>query len=330
MKAVILRGYGDVGCFEMAELPLPVVKKGEVLIRVMAVSFNPVDYRIRKGMNEARSLNSDILGRDLSGVIMEVGEQVVGFKPGDEVFSYVADIASSGTYTEYVAVPFQLVCKKPASLTHGEAAAITASMILEKTKPHPTASLFLAGGAGGVGSFVMLLAKMSGIETIVTTAGSTRSFYYLVQRMGLPPGRIMNYRDGNFMVNAVASVNGKFDVAIDLVGGDMLSACCHLLNINGHLASVTEAPERADFDVLSSKNASFHTIRANAFSLSPDPSSWLYYQNRLQQLAELFDKNIIAKPLITDVGTFSVSTIAKAHMLLEAGGVQGKLTMSFW
>ena len=105
MRAIVLSGFGGVDNFRLAELPIPPLRSGEVRIRVESVSFNPVDCQIRKGLPESREIGSPILGRDLSGVIDAVHDDVTGFRPGDAVYSYVCKLASSGTYAEYVSVP---------------------------------------------------------------------------------------------------------------------------------------------------------------------------------------------------------------------------------
>jgi NADPH:quinone reductase len=102
MKAIVLNSFGSADNFAAADLPIPKLRKGEVRIKVKAVSFNPVDYQIRKGQPESSRVRSMILGRDLSGSVDAVHEDVTDFNAGDEVFSYVCDLASSGTYVEYV------------------------------------------------------------------------------------------------------------------------------------------------------------------------------------------------------------------------------------
>src|SRR5215469_15446791 len=109
MKAIVLAAHGGSENFRLAELPLPTLRRGDVRIKVRSVSFNPVDYQIRKGLAESRNVSSPILGRDLSGVVDAVHGSVSDFKPGDEVYSYVCDLASSGTYAEFVSVPEELV-----------------------------------------------------------------------------------------------------------------------------------------------------------------------------------------------------------------------------
>jgi NADPH:quinone reductase len=333
MKAIILKEYGSADNFEMIDIPIPEIKKGEVRIRIIAVSFNPVDYQIRKGLAEGKFVKSNILGRDLSGVVEEVGENVTDFIKGDEVYSYVCNLASSGTYTEYISVPSALVWKKPISLSHEEAASvpvagITAWLALNKIKNQTSKNIFIAGGADGVGSFAIMFAKTMSFQSIVTTAGNEKSHSHLVQNLHLSPEQIINYKSVNFIEKSIEVNNGYFDSAFDLVGGEMLSACCELLSIDGNLASITEAPNQSDFDKLFHKNASFHSIGANAYSLSENQVFWKKYQYILNEISKLFDSPLIPKPLITNLGSLSIDTVKTAHYLLENNLVQGKLIMT--
>jgi NADPH:quinone reductase len=333
MKAVILKGYGSADNFEIADLPIPKTQNGQIRIKIKAVSFNPVDYQIRKGLPEGRLVKSNILGRDLSGIVDEVAADVTDFRKGDEVFCYVCNLASSGTYTEYICVPSELVGKKPVSLSHGQAASIpvagiTAWLALGKTKPDKSKSVFVAGGAGGVGTFAIMFAKQSGIQNIITTAGNDRSLNYLIQTLQLNKEQIINYKDDDFIEKAIDRNGGCFAIALDFVGGEMLSACCELLAIDGNLASVTDPPDRDAFEVLFQKNASFHSIGANAYSLSNNREHWKTYQRILNDISALFDSGKINKPPVTIVGSLSVDTVKKAHELLENNSVQGKLIMT--
>jgi NADPH:quinone reductase len=333
VKAIVLSSFGSADNFAAADLPIPEVRKGEVRIEVKAVSFNPVDYQIRKGQLESKLVRSMILGRDLSGSVDAVNEDVTDFSVGDEVFSYVCNLASSGTYAEYVSVPAELVARKPASLTHEQAAAvpvagITASLALNKSRAGKTRSVFIAGGAGGVGTFAILLARQLGVRNLVTTAGKAKSRAYLIEQCGLSDDQIVDYKDGGFIERAMKRNGGGFDVALDLVGGRMLSACCALLAVDGNLASITEAPGRDDFETLFQKNASFHSVGANAYSLTDDRAAWRKYREMLEHLARHFDSGALAPPPINILGTLSPEVVKQAHAMLESNAVQGKLVMT--
>ncbi len=333
MKAIILKEYGGSDNFAAADIPVPPVQKGEIRIKIKAVSFNPVDYQIRKGLSESRLVTSNILGRDLSGIVDAVDDDVKEFRKGDEVFCYVCNLASSGTYTEFVSVPSELVARKPLFLSHEEAASIpvagiTALLALTKGRSDRSKSVFIAGGAGGVGSFAILFALQTGIQNIVTTAGNDRSLSYLIQNFHLKEEQIINYRDNDFIQKAVERNKGHFDVVLDLVGGKMLSAGCELLAIDGNLVSVVDAPSPDDFEMLFQRNASFHSIGANAWSLTNDRKYWKKYQHILNHIATLFDSQLISKPPITLLGSLSVDTVKRAHELLENNSMQGKLIMT--
>jgi NADPH2:quinone reductase len=333
MKAIVLSSFGSADNFTAADLPIPDVRTGELRIKVKAVSFNPVDYQIRKGQPESRHVRSMILGRDLSGSVDAVHEDVTDFSVDDQVFSYVCNLASSGTYAEYVSVPAELVARKPASLTHEQAAAvpvagITASLALHKARAGKTTSVFIAGGAGGVGTFTILLARQLGVRNLVTTAGNAKSRAYLIEQCRLSDDQIVDYKDSGFIERAMKRNGGGFDVALDLVGGSMLSACCALLAVDGNLASITEAPSRDDFETLFQKNASFHSVGANAYSLMNDRAAWRKYRELLDHLSRHFDSGALAPPPITVLGRLSPEVVKQAHALLEGNAVQGKLVMS--
>jgi NADPH:quinone reductase-like Zn-dependent oxidoreductase len=274
-----------------------------------------------------------ILGRDLSGSVDAVHADVTDFRVGDEVFGYVCNLASSGTYAEYVSVPAELVARKPASLTHEQAAAvpvagITASLALNSVRADKTRSVFIAGGAGGVGTFAILLARQLGIRNLVTTAGNAKSRAYLIGQCRLSDDQIVDYKDVGFIERAMKRNGGRFDIALDLVGGRMLSACCELLAVDGDLASITEAPDRDDFEMLFQKNASFHSVGANAYSLTDDRIAWRRYRGMLERLAWYFDSGALAPPPITILGRLSPEVVKQAHALLESNAVQGKLVMT--
>src|SRR5258706_1376719 len=265
MKAIVLRAPGSADNFAAADLPLPPLRPGDVRIRLRAASFNPVDYQIRKGGPEGRLVSSNILGRDLSGTVDSVHADLRDFRAGDEVFSYVCHLASSGTYAQYVSVPAELVAKKPACLSHEQAASvpvagITATMALAKVGAERASSLFIAGGAGGVGTFAIMLARQLDIANLVTTAGNPRSRAYLMERCGLGNGQIIDYKASDFVAQAMKRNGGPFSAVVDLVGGRMLGACTQLVAIDGNLASITEAPNQDDFETLFQRNASFHPI----------------------------------------------------------------------
>ena len=220
------------------------------------------------------------------------------------------------TYAEYVSVPVELVARKPASLTHAQAAAgplvgITAGLALSRAHADRERSIFVAAGAGGVGTFAIMLARQLGVRNVVTTAGSARSRAYLIQQCGLGDDQIVDYTDGGFIVQAMKRNGGRFDIALDLVGGTMLSACCALLKVEGNLASVTDAPSKDDFEIMFQKNASFHSIGAHAYSLTGDRTSWRKYRQLLDDLSRHFDSGELAPMSIRVLGVLSPQVVRR-------------------
>jgi len=124
MKAIVLEGFGDVDHFHLAEIENPVPKAEEVLIRIEAAAFNPIDYQMRQGRREKQLMTSSILGREMSGVIVAVGSQVAGFLPGDEVMAASGSKGSNGSYAEYMAINPIMIAHKPSNISFEEAAAI--------------------------------------------------------------------------------------------------------------------------------------------------------------------------------------------------------------
>ena len=330
MKAVVLEDGG--AAFRVCDLPVPPPRAGDVRIRVAAASFNPIDWQIRRRVASGSPTSSMILGRDLSGTVDAVGSGVTGFSPGDEVYSYIGTISSSGSYAEQVSVPAELVAMKPRSLTHVQAAAvpvagITAKMALAGVRADATRSLFVAGASGGVGSFVLELARAMGLSRVVASAGREASREYLLERFGLRD-RVVDYRDPAFVDAALARNGGPFDMALDLAGAKMLSVCCRLVGMDGCVASATEAPTVDDVEWLFQKNGSFHAVGANAYMLTDDRNAWLKYRGMLRALGRMFDEGVLRPPLVESAGPLEAATVERAHDLLERGAVVGKLVMT--
>lgn len=331
MKAIVLEDRG--AAFRERELPMPPVGARDVRIRVVAASFNPIDWQIRRSAVNGTPPASPILGRDLSGIVEGVGSEVTGFAAGDAVYSYIGTLASSGSYAQYVSVPVELVAMRPTSLSHEEAAAvpvagITAQLAIAGLRGDASRSLFVAGASGGVGSFVLELVRAMGLQRVVASAGRDASRAYLEERYGFPETRIADYRKPDFIEEALARNGGPFDVAVDLVGPKMLSACCRLIGMDGHVASATQAPTSDDVEWLFRRNGTFQAVGANAYMLTEDRGQWLRYGEMLQRFARRFDDGELRAPRVEVAGPLTVETVERAHERLERGGGVGKLVMT--
>src|SRR5437016_6484370 len=173
MKAVIAESYGGPEVLQIEDVAVPRPGPNGVLVRVHASSVNPIDWKLRYGMLKAiRSFLFPVIwGSDFSGVVTEVGRAVTLFKPGDQVYGFKdGGVAKTfrGTYAEYAVVPEKSVTRKPANLTHEEAAAIPAvaltawQALITQGRLQPKDRVLIHAGAGGVGTIAVQLAKAFG------------------------------------------------------------------------------------------------------------------------------------------------------------------------
>src|SRR5205807_5783651 len=187
MKAVIAESYGGPEVLQVEDVPVPHVGPNGVLVRVHASSVNPIDWKLRNGMLKAirNFLFPVIWGSDFSGVVTEVGQAVTLFKPGDEVYGFKdGRVAKTyrGTYAEYAVVPEKSVTRKPANLTHEEAAgvplaALTAwQALVMQGRLKPGEKVLVHAGAGGVGIFAVQIAKAFGAYVAATASGRNQEF----------------------------------------------------------------------------------------------------------------------------------------------------------
>ena len=178
MRAVVLEEFG--GPLTMRRSPAH-PRSGQVLVRIAASGVNPLDTKIRAGKAaHARSVLPAVLGLDLAGVVEEVGADVTGFAPGDEVFGMTGGVGDlQGSLAEYAAVDARLLARKPADLTMRQAAALPLVFItaweglVDRAGVHTGQKVLVHGGAGGIGHVAVQLARARGAQVFAT--GSPRS-----------------------------------------------------------------------------------------------------------------------------------------------------------
>jgi NADPH2:quinone reductase len=331
MKAIQLNGFGDVSNFSLTHLDDPIVKNDEVLIQIKAAAFNPIDYQMRLGLRESRLMRSPVLGRELSGLIVKAGPDVIGFKPGDEVMVLAGSRGSNGSYAELIALDYRMLGRKPHHISFEEAAAIPSSGLtawhsFKRMQAEASDSVFINGAAGGVGRFLIKLLKASGISNIITTAGSEQSMIAL-QNLGLNTGQIINYNEPGLKELLIAANNGKrFDYAVDLVGRVIAETAAGILKMNGSYVDITFLGTSITREILFDKGANILNIAAYAFAVE---NNLTWYGDMLNHLAQLIDAGKIDAPAVNVIGSLSVETVQEAHRLMEANRIYGKkLVMS--
>ncbi|WP_039912660.1 NADP-dependent oxidoreductase [Cellvibrio mixtus] len=306
MKAVRIYAYGGQDQLTVEDAPVPQPGDNDVLVRVVATSVNPVDWKIREGyLKEMLPYHFPIiLGWDVSGVVESVGKAVTQFKPGDAVYSR-PDILRAGTYAEYISIDANEVAFKPATISHSSAASlplagITAWDVLIKAAGIKNGDRVLIHAAsGGVGSLAVQLAKARGAYVIATTSAKNSA---LVKSLGAD--EIIDYRTQSFekMVTDV-------DIVFDSLGGEIQQKSWQVLKPNGILVSIVNPP--------SVEQAAAHNARSAFVFIKPDAAV-------LKELATLVDAGKI-RPIIG--AEFALSDIAKAQALSESGRAVGKIVV---
>jgi NADPH:quinone reductase len=328
MKAVLLKQFGGVENFEFREVENPRMVSGSVRIRIKATAFNPIDYQMRSGGSESKLLESGILGRELSGIITEAAPNAKNFAVGEEVFSYVGSLGSNGTYAEEIVVPEAIVARKPANLTFAQAAAIplvglTAVQAIEKYPIDPTDKIFVAGGAGGVGSMIIRLLRLKGAENIFSTAGSDASRNRLLA-LGLTEEQVFDYTDSQIAEKIETAAAGKMDICLDTVGGKMSEISAEILKIEGVYADITFLTTAPAREMLFNKATIVLNVANYAYGLDRLSPKLNIYGENLNFLRQKIEAGDLPATPIEVVGDLSVESVSKAHTLLERNLTQGK------
>jgi NADPH:quinone reductase-like Zn-dependent oxidoreductase len=304
MKAMLLTGHGGPEMLKYGEAGDPKADPGEVVVDIHAASINGADPKVRRG-NGRYKLNQfpHIMGRDFSGVVSEVGAGVTDLKIGDAVFG-VLDQGIEGTYAEKVAIKADLVAKKPASLSHAEAAALGLISLTALTGLEDTAHLkagqtiLIQGGAGGVAGFAVQLAKHLGAKVIATASAGNHSY---VKSLGAD--RVIDYNKEDF-----TAIGPICDVVYDTVGGAEVRARSYkVLKPGGKLVWIAPAPDAP--------------VRADVETLKPDV---IRDRAHLERMLALLAAGAIKPPAIQ---RYKLTDAAKAHEISEGRHLQGKLVL---
>ncbi len=343
MKVITINEFGATDNFFEEQRDIPQPREDEVLMRIRAGSFNPIDYKIRQGRFGGNL--PLVLGHDAAGVIAEVGSNVSRLRVGDEVWAYLGGPSSNGAYAEYVTLPHEFVTVRPRILSFEEAASVpvaglTANQSIRlKAKPTPNDSVFIAGGAGGLGSAAIQILQMIGVEKIVTTTGREASTRFLVDQLRLSPEQVIDYRGKGLKQlteDAIAANGGAlFSKTLDFVGGEMKRLCFELVDFDGDIVSTVEEIDPFAVPVwhgraspLFRRSASLHFHLLGARGLYGSKETWPGYTQELHELTFLYEAQRLWPVGVQNIGELSVATIRRGHQMLEAGGVQGKLIFS--
>lgn len=302
MKAVFINRHGGADVLTYGEMPDPVAGPGEVVVDIVAASVNGADWKVREGKANPLSHFPHVLGRDFSGVVSAVGEGVMDFRVGDEVFA-VCDTGQEGAYAEKIAIKAAIVAKKPASLSHVDAAAmaltgLTALCTIEDTlKLTSGETILIQGGAGGVAAFAIQLAKHLGAHVITTASAANHAY---LRNIGAD--EIIDYHKDDF-----TKVVTKCDAVFDTVGGEVAQRSFAVLKPGGRaafIASGAQAPKPERGDVVA--------LRPNVGRDRP----------HLERIAAMVAAGAVRPPETT---IYRLSDAVAAHKVSENRHLRGKL-----
>jgi NADPH:quinone reductase-like Zn-dependent oxidoreductase len=252
MKAVVYEKYGSPDVLELKDIPKPVPKDNELLVKIISTTVTAGDWRMRKADPFlARLFNGlfkpsrvKILGFDLAGIVEEVGSKVSSFKKGDEVFAWCG--LKFGAYAEYRCVPEnEFVAIKPANISFDEAAAaptggLTALRFLRSAAPASGQEVLIYGASGSVGTYAVQIAKNYGAR--VTAVCGTDNIA-LIKSLGAD--EIIDYKKQDF-----TKISTRFDVVFDAVGKTSKSVCKTIMKPGAKYVSVSGSPKTTPEDML--------------------------------------------------------------------------------
>ncbi|HUH58873.1 MAG TPA: zinc-binding alcohol dehydrogenase family protein [Candidimonas sp.] len=319
----------DKSLFDL-ELPIPQVRERDVLVRVHAVSVNPRDVKSRRTM-AASSADPRVIGYDASGIVEKVGSGVTLFQPGDAVY-YAGDITRQGSNAEYQSVDERIVGRKPVSLDHATAASLPLTtltayeMLFDRLAvPRnitPPKTIFILGGAGGVPSMAIQLARHAGL-TVVASASRPESdrwvrdlgAHYVVDHTKALDTQIQALGIGtmDYIVSTHTSARAWEEIS-------------RVITPQGRFGLIDD-PEPLDLRLYKLKSVSFHWEAMFTRSLQNTPDM-IRQHEILNDVADLIDAGAIRATATQNLGSINARNLRKAHALIETGRTVGKIVLS--
>ncbi len=338
MKAVALTRYlpiDDPQSLLDVELPLPQAQGHDLLVRVEAVSVNPVDTKLRAPKPQVEA-QPRVLGYDAAGIVEAVGDAVTRFRPGDAVY-YAGDVTRAGSNAQFQLVDERLVARKPATLDFAAAAAlpltaITAWELLFQRMPFDAdaggagKSLLVIGGAGGVGSIATQLARRAGF-TVIATASRPETIDWCLHHGA---HHVIDHRRP-LRPQLAALGFDSVDAAINLADTDRYwDELGELLAPQGHVGLIVEPRGALGIgDPYKAKCIGIHWEMM--FARARFRTADIGEQGRiLERVAALVDAGELHGTLGEVIGRIDAANLREAHRRLESGRTIGKLALSGW
>ncbi len=314
MKAMVLPEFGAADLFEMRDINKPEPGKGEVLIKVIASGTNPVDAKVRANGTWAKLEPPVVLGYDGAGIIEKTGDNADGFKEGDEVYFTPAIHGNQlGTYAEYNVVNTSIIGRKPEGISFEEAAAIPLAggtaweAIVRNIKIRAGETILIQGAAGGVGSFAVQFAKVSGAKVIATASPDHHKYL-----SDLGADIVVDYHNNDNVIKTVLDeTNNKgADAVFDIQGDDIISRCLPAVKPFGRMSCIL--PPKGDLGAINYKNITLYGVFLTRES------------KRLEEMAPLFSSGQVYSVIEE---TLPLKEVSKAHKRLDSQHGKGKIIL---
>ncbi|MFG0833984.1 zinc-binding alcohol dehydrogenase family protein [Aeromonas bivalvium] len=331
MKAIALTHYlpsTHPDCFIAADLPTPTPGPRDLLVRIRATSVNPVDTKVRAPKAKVES-NPRVLGWDAVGEVVAVGQEVTLFKAGDRVW-YAGDISRPGSNSELQLVDERIAALAPVSLSDVEAAALPLTAItawealferMGLTR-ESTGRLLIIGGAGGVGSIAIQLARQLTRMEVIATASRPETRDWCLA-MGAHQVVSHHQLQADLAELDISQLDAIFCTNATEQHWDAMAS---LIRPFGHICTIAESSEPWDLGLLKPKSVTFSQEFMFTRSLFQTPDM-IEQHHLLGRVAALIDQGVLKTTLTRTLPELTPATLAQAHGELESGSMMGKLVI---
>lgn len=307
MKAAVIQKFGKPEELKLTEVDQPSINDDQVLIRVIAAGLNPVDTKIRSGAHiSCKNLQLPaILGKDMSGVIEQIGSNVTDFRIGDAVFGCI-----DRTYAEYVIANAALIAKKPEQITFQEAAVVSLAgltayqAVHEHLKITKGQRVLIQSAAGGVGHLAVQFARLAGAFVYGTASGKNADFV-----VALGVNQFINYKEEQF-----EEIATDVDAVMDTMGGEVLYRSISCTRPGGRVVCLPSSTKDDPKAIALAKERNIELIWP---MMHPD-------QDALQLFATLMENGQL-KVKVEKV--FPLDEIVQAHQAMESHRTNGKIAI---
>jgi zinc-binding alcohol dehydrogenase family protein len=314
------------------ELPLPAAEGRDLLIKVNAVSVNPLDTKMRRAAPLSGG-RPRVLGWDAAGIVVDTGPEASLFKKGDKVF-YAGSIVRPGSNAEFQLVDERIVGKMPNTLGFADAAAVPVASLaaweamFDRMRISPDGggagrTILIIGAGGGVGSMAIQLAKTVGRLNVVATASRAESGAWCA---GLGADLVVDHRSDMAPQLAAAGI-GNVDYILCLSDTDSyFSSMAKLVAPQGHICALVENASPLPMQELRSKSVSFSWEGIFTRSLYSTPDM-VQQHHILNRVAELVDAGWLRSIVRSEIGPMNAENLRNAHTLVESGRSIGKVVL---